>query len=104
MFAIAISTPAHAAFIMDTGRVKNAQPQTPPSGGGEGSASAVMGAKDQAAINRIRSMIGPSQYRPKVVCSNGDVNIGTNSKQPTYVGVLEVVSGGACPRNAQQLQ
>jgi hypothetical protein len=92
--------PALAAFITDTGRVKGSQQQSTTSSGNEGSASAIVGARDQAAIYRVRSMIR-NQYNPKVVCAPSDVNIGTNSKQPTYVGNLTVVTGGACPKGAE---
>lgn len=97
--SFAAEVPALAAFITDTGRVKGLQQQNSLPSGNEGSASAIVGAHDLAAIYRVRSMIR-NQYNPKVVCAPSDVNIGTNSKQPTYVGNLTVVTGGVCPRGA----
>jgi hypothetical protein len=94
---MAIAAPAQAKFAGDA----DEEIATAPVPGNEGGAAASVGARERGAINRVRSSLGGAQYKPTTKCTNSDVNIGTNSNQPTYVGSLNVVSGSACPRYMQ---
>jgi hypothetical protein len=92
---IVVATPAHAQFSFEKQPQNQKARPAPPQN--EGAVSALVGASQQAAIYRVRSMAGGQQYRPEITCQRGDVNIGTNSSQPTSVGNLTVVTGSACP-------
>lgn len=101
LIAMTIS-PAHAQFGFETPAQNKPKPAPAQN---EGAVSALVGASQQAAIYRVRSMAGGQQFRPEIKCQNGgDVNIGTNSSQPTNVGNLTVVSGSACPAYMRQRQ
>lgn len=69
----------------------------------------IVNASEMAKINRIRSMAGPSQYRPIKTCDT-DIAYGTNDnngpeltsrRRETYIGNIEVYAGGFCPSGSR---
>jgi hypothetical protein len=100
LLIVASIAPANAQFAFQQQAQRQQRQATPP--GNEGAVSALVGASEQAKIYRARSMAGGQQYRPQTICQDGDVNIGTDSNQPTHVGNLTVVSGSACPAHMRK--
>ncbi len=105
--AIFAATPASAQFSgfnkprFGTGSVAN----TP-------SPATAIGSLEGARINRIRSEVGANQHRPVKICDT-DIAFGTQDartpqltsrRKDTYVGNIEVYSGGfgaGCNRRQQ---